>query len=114
MDVGALQTAYGRMAAISIAHALDHFYERDQRRSDRDHHDEWIVLSVHHAAECICNMRLLQIKPSNSLFSRKGSLWFPSLSETLKRLQAPQNIARLSAAEQQLLRLLEQLLVDRI
>ena len=30
----------------SIVHALDHFSERDRERSDRQHHDKWIVLSV--------------------------------------------------------------------
>ena len=41
-------------ARDSIKHALDHFWERGRPRADRSHHDKWIVLSVHHAAECIC------------------------------------------------------------
>lgn len=64
----------------SITHALDHFSEREAERSNRRHHDKWIVLSVHHAAECVCNMRLLGLDPSCPLFLRKGELWFPSLS----------------------------------
>ena len=93
----------------SIMHALDHFAEREHERSDRQHHDKWIVLSVHHAAECVCNMRLLQLEPESLLFSRNGDIWFPSLSVTLKQLQVPFNAARLSPAELQLLRLLNQL-----
>jgi hypothetical protein len=73
----------------SIIHALDHFSERDRPRADRRHHDKWIVMSVHHAAECICNMRLIQLEPNNPLFSRRGAIWFPSLSETLRELQLP-------------------------
>jgi hypothetical protein len=86
----------------SIKHALDHFSERDQPRADRRHHDKWIVLSVHHAAECICNMRLVELEPNNPLFSRKGSIWFPSLARALSELQHPRNGARLTPAERQL------------
>ena len=58
-------------------------------------------------------MRLLQIEPASSLFFRKGSLWFPSLRETLKQLQVPQNVVHLSPAEVQLLLLLKQLIDPR-
>jgi len=50
-------------------------------------------------------MRLLQLEPKSRLFRGK----FPSLSQTLKQLQVPLNLARLSPAEVQLLRLLNQL-----
>jgi hypothetical protein len=89
-------------ARDSIKHALDHFCERGQPRGDRGHHDKWIVLSVHHAAECICNMRLIDLEPNNPLLSKRGSPWFPSLTQTLGELQAPRNEARLSPAEHQL------------
>jgi hypothetical protein len=95
----------------SITHALDHFSERGRTTSNRRHHDKWIVLSVHHAAECICNMRLLQLEPKCPLFSnKKGGIYFPSLSKTLEQLHVPQNMAQLSPAEQRLLSLLGQLL----
>jgi hypothetical protein len=93
----------------SITHALDHFRERGLSDTNRRHHDKWIVLSVHHAAECVCNLRLLQLEPECPLFARSGGLWFPSLSEALKRLQNPPNAAQLSPAERQLLRLLGKL-----
>jgi hypothetical protein len=90
-------------------HALDHFSERGREVSNRQHHDKWIVLSVHHAAECVCNMRLLQLEQKNSVFSRNGNIWFPSLSTAVKHLQIPLNSARLSPAELRLLSLLSQL-----
>jgi hypothetical protein len=93
----------------SIRHALDHFSERDREGSNRPHHDKWIVLSVHHAAECVCNVRLLDLEPGCPLFSWKGRNWFPSLSDTLKRLKNAQNLPRLSPAEQKLFLLLRQL-----
>jgi len=93
----------------SIMHALDHFSERGRECSNRQHHDKWIVLSVHHAAECVCNMRLLQLEPKSTLFSRNGDIWFPGLPVTLEHLQVPPNSALLSPAEMQLLRLLRQL-----
>src|SRR5271169_3708550 len=98
----------GMSGRDSIKHALDHFSERGRERSNREHHDKWIVLSVHHAAECVCNMRLLQLEPKSPLFLPKGKIWFPNLSRTLKELQVPLK-ARLSPAELQLLRLLNQL-----
>lgn len=67
----------------SITHALYHFSERERERSNTQHHDKQIVLSVHHAAECVCNMRLLELDPSCPLFSRKGEVWFPPLSKTI-------------------------------
>jgi hypothetical protein len=93
----------------SIRHALDHFSERDRSRANRQHHDKWIVLSVHHAAECICNMRLIQLEPDNTLFSRRGSIWFPTLSDTLRELQLPRIANRLSPAELKLFMLLNEL-----
>jgi hypothetical protein len=94
----------------SIMHAFEHFSERGLERSNRQHHDKWIVVSVHHAAECICNALLLQVEPKSPLFFRDGNVWFPSLSRTLKQLQTPINSARLNPAELHLLRLLNQLL----
>jgi hypothetical protein len=60
------------------------------------------VLSVHHAAECICNMRLIDLEPNNPSLRKRGLIWFPSLAQTLGELKAPQNDARLSPAERQL------------
>ena len=93
----------------SIRHALDHFSERSRPHVDRRHHDKWIVLSVHHAAECICNMRLIQLEPDNPLFSRRGSIWFPSLSDTLRELQLSRIADRFSPAERKLFILLSEL-----
>jgi hypothetical protein len=94
----------------SILHALDHFSERDRARADRrPHHDKWIVLSVHHAAECICNMRLIQLEPDNPLFSRRGAIWFPSLSDTLRELKLPRMAERFTPAEWKLFTLLSEL-----
>ena len=93
----------------SITHALNHFSEREREaeRSNRTHHDKQIVLSVHHAAECVCNMQLLGLDPT--AFLRKGGLWFPFLSKTIKQLQLPINAERLSPAERQLFLLLSEL-----
>ena len=93
----------------SIMHALHHFFERGRPRADRRHHDKWIVLSAHHAAECICNMRLIQLEPDSRLFSRRGSIWFPSLSDALRELQLPRMAQRFSPAEQKLFILLSEL-----
>lgn len=93
----------------SILHALDHFSERDRARADRrPHHDKWIVLSVYHAAECICNMRLIQLEPDNRLFTRGGD-WYPSLSHTLRELKLPRMAERFTPAERKLFTLMTKL-----
>ncbi|WP_422032071.1 hypothetical protein [Reyranella sp.] len=73
----------------SLVHALDHFSERSRERSDRQHHDKWIAMSVHHAAECIANMRLVTFAPTHPLFKlRRGSVYFPTLKDSLEALKA--------------------------
>jgi hypothetical protein len=93
----------------SIRHALDHFSVRNRDNDRSQHNDKWIVLSVHHAAECICNALLLQIEPNCDLFENGEKTWFPSLSKTLQRLEVEQNREHLTNAEQRLVSLLRQL-----
>jgi hypothetical protein len=92
----------------SLRHALDHFSERERSRQ-RWHHDKWIILSVHHAAECVSNVHLLEIDPNNKAFSGRDGFWFPSLSKAIKALQEAQNAGRLSIVERQLFVLLGRL-----
>lgn len=106
IDTSAMVKGLWENGRDSIRHALDHFSARDQKSADLSHHDKWIVLSVYHAAECISNILLLQIEPNCQLFARNGQPWFPSLTVTLKQLQSPGHIERLSPAERQLLLLL--------
>lgn len=93
----------------SIRHALDHFSERNTENRKSRHADKWIVLSVHHAAECVCNAHLLQIEPDWDGFKRRGQPWFPSLYETLSRLKIEQHQKHLTDAERQLISLLHHL-----
>ncbi len=91
----------------SIIHALHHFSERGMARSDQGYHDKWIIVSIYHAVESICNMRLLQLDPNSPAVSKKeGHMRFPSLSKTLKELGKPQYSMYFSPAECQLFRLL--------
>jgi hypothetical protein len=64
VETAAVIDGLWRNARDSIKHALDHFNERTQERAPGLHNAKWIVLSVHHAAECFCNMRLLQLDPN--------------------------------------------------
>lgn len=99
-----------RNARDSIRHALDHFSEQaraDPNDRDREHHNKWIVLSVHHAAECICNIRLLQLEPNHKSVRRNDSMWFPSLDRCVAHLEELRE--RLSDAEFALLKLLSEL-----
>lgn len=97
----------------SLVHALDHFSERNRERSDRQHHDKWIALSVHHAAECIANMRLVTLAPNDPIFNRRGTVHFPSLSHSLPVLRAPVFSPQPTRAEQKLFDLLANLIPIR-
>ena len=93
----------------SILHALEHFAELSAKGSDQDHHTKWIVLSVHHAAELVCNTLLKQFDLENPLFKKKDGDWFPTLKQATQQLLAPMNLSRLTDSEVRLLGLLEKL-----
>lgn len=93
----------------SIRHAMDHFSEINREKVESKHHDKWIVISIYHASECVCNALLLKVEPTCPLFRRGSEEWFPSLYKSLERLKSDANIASLSAAELQLINLIEQL-----
>lgn len=90
----------------SIQHALEHFSNRSQEKEQTNHDDKWIVLSVYHAAECVCNALLLRVEPNCSLFYRGGAEWYPSLTKSLERLKLDSNQQHLTPAERQLLLLI--------
>jgi hypothetical protein len=92
-------------ARDSIRHAIDHFSNLRDGKADRDHHVKWAILSVHHSAECFCNMLLVALRQDLSSFQRKGKPWFPSLRDAVTQLTAPEIIERFSAGEQRLMEL---------
>ena len=94
-------------ARDSILHALEHFADLSSENASEFHHKKWIVLSVHHAAEAFCNMLLKQFDPENPNFKRNGKDWYPSLITAIEELLQPNNPARLTHAEAELLRLLK-------
>lgn len=107
----ATTTAHGLLenGLDSIRHAMHHFSERNREKGASRHDDKWIVLSVHHAAECVWNALLLGIEPNCTLFRRGSSVWYPSLTKSLSRLQSEANRQNLAASEVLLLSLLDQL-----
>ena len=111
MDKNASNTADGLLenGLDSIRHAMEHFSERNQKNGKSRHDDKWIVLSVHHAAECICNALLLRVEPNCPLFRKGESDWYPSLTKTLVQLKKDPNRQRLKDSEMRLISLLTQL-----
>lgn len=111
MDKNTLDTADGLLenGLDSIRHAMGHFSERNQKNGKSRHDDKWIVLSVYHAAECICNALLLRVEPNCLLFRKGGSDWYPSLTKTLVQLKIDPNRQKLKDSEMALLSLLNQL-----
>lgn len=108
-DASSLKEGLFENGLDSIRHALDHFTERRITSSRIPHHDKWAVLSVHHAAECICNVLLLELKGPDAFRKPGGSTWFPSLSRTLRELTSEPYLRNLTGAEHLLLELLDRL-----
>jgi len=90
-------------ARDSIRHAFDHFSEL--RRTPRNTHDiKWIILSVHHAAECYSSIMILDVAPDR-LRRRNGEIRFPSLADAVRILRETNVVLRLSPGERRLLEL---------
>lgn len=102
-DLLQLRDGLWENARDSIRHAFDHFSEL--RRSPRNAHDiKWIILSVHHAAECYSNIMVLDVAPE-CLAWRNGEIRFPSLTEAVRILREPNASLLLSPGERRLLEL---------
>ncbi|MGE0085764.1 MAG: hypothetical protein AB7S75_15245 [Desulfococcaceae bacterium] len=94
----------------SMEHAIEHFLELTYHKDNKWHHQKWIILSVHHAAECVVNMLLKEIDPSNRIFFKKdGSDHFPSLIPSINELIKYERDGKITKTEVHLLNLLEQL-----
>jgi predicted RNA-binding Zn-ribbon protein involved in translation (DUF1610 family) len=94
----------------SMYHAFEHFSELATNGSDKEHHHKWIVLSVHHAAECFLKILLKELDPTDSYVKdSKGRVRFPNLIDILLALRKLEHAGRLSRAEQKLLDLLDEI-----
>jgi ssDNA-binding Zn-finger/Zn-ribbon topoisomerase 1 len=109
-DTAAIVAGLWENGRDSARHALDHFSERVDGRN-KAHHDKWIILSVTHVAECISNMRLLEL--DSTKFFRGGRIHFPSLSKALKYLSRTEIVAQLRPVETKLFQLLNHLPILR-
>jgi hypothetical protein len=111
-DLTQLRDGLWENARDSIAHAFDHFWEL--RRSPRNpvHDTKWIVLSVHHVAECYANIVILDVAPDR-LGRRNGEIRFPSLTEALRILCETSVAMHLSFGERRLLDLFGELTEHR-
>ena len=59
-------------ALDSMRHAYDHFWElartqevRERANDTLRHHYKWVILSAHHAAECLLQRLLSDVEPAN-------------------------------------------------
>ncbi len=55
-------------ARNSMYHAFEHFSDLAANHGDKVHHRKWIILSVHHAAECFLKILLKDLDPTDSSF----------------------------------------------
>lgn len=97
----------------SIYHALDHVSNLSQGDKDEKHHKKWIIISVHHAAECFLKVILKELDPDdlfiNSNSRHRGEInWYPSLSSVIKELKGSHSNS-LKKSELKLFDLLETL-----
>ena len=91
-------------ARDSIRHAFDHFSELRRTPRNALHDIKWIILSVHHAAECYSNIVIIDVAPDR-LFQRNGRIRFPSLAEAVRILSEANLFLRISPGERRLVEL---------
>lgn len=108
-DPGSIGDGLWENARDAISHALDHYRELSGSRSGKSHHLKWAALSVHQAAECFCNMLLVQLDPDHQSLKRDGRLWLPSLPKTVRILGTGPLAQHLPQGETRLLLLLKEL-----
>src|SRR5262249_40646750 len=101
-----LQRRLWENAQDSVYHALQHFSELHCTGADKLHHRKWIILSVHHAAECFANCLLVAATPTEF---QGAAVWYPSLKDSIGRLSSFGNAARFNPAEHRLLLLFREL-----
>jgi hypothetical protein len=100
-------------AKDSLQHGLSHASELSHEGGS-DHHNKWIYLSAHHAAQCYCNWLLVNLEPTHPLFQpQDGKLFFPALRKTVKELSDARFSTRLTPGELRLTKVLERLSVHR-
>ena len=96
-------------ARDAIRHGLEHIRELAFAKHDREHHLKWVILSVHQAAECFCNMLLIRLAPEDPSLTRNGRPWFPSLRHTAGMLLEEPLRRAITLGERRLLELLKDL-----
>lgn len=97
----------------SVHHAMDHFWERARSEGylakgemPSIQHEKWIILSVHHAADCLLKLLCNKLGMLHLRQNRSGEVHYPSASEMLRRLGPLADTGRLSVSEKKLLVLL--------
>ena len=64
-------------ARNSMYHAFEHFSELAANQGDKDHHQKWIIISVHHVAECFLKILLKELDPTFSFLVLPDLEWVP-------------------------------------
>ena len=108
-ETSQLKKALWKNSLDSIQHALDHFWKLRQDQEERCHHVKWAVLSVHHAAECFCYIRLLELAPNEADFYPKGKPRPPGLHKALNNLKRRDPSLLMPLRERRLLKIFENL-----
>ena len=107
----------------SMRHGYDHFFElaraREYHRRAGDpllHHGKWVILSAHHAADCLLQGVLNDLDAANNCFKnpdKDKDRRHPSLSLVLKELESAANVEKLKPSEKTLLGLVRKLGCER-
>jgi hypothetical protein len=66
-------------AQDAMKHGAEHFRAYSDSGRESKHDLKWAVLSVHQAAECFCNILIIDITPDEKALVPNGKVWFPSL-----------------------------------
>lgn len=93
----------------ALRHAIEHVRELNENNRHAAHHLKWLVISVHQAAECLCNIFLIQFDPSHPSLTKKGETWLPAMSYTAEELLKEPLNQNLTLGERRILALIAQL-----
>lgn len=109
VDWALLRTGLWQNAQDAIRHGADHFRAYSDSGRSSNHDLKWGILSSHQAAECFCNILVIEITPDERSLIRNGRPWFPSLSRSTELLLDGRSQGVLSNAEIRLVTLYQNL-----
>lgn len=105
IDWAVIKQGLWENAQDAMRHGAEHFRAYSDSGRQSKHDLKWGVLSAHQAAECFCNILVIDITPNENTLVKGGQPWFPSLRKSTDLLLDGRAFGVLSNAEIRLITL---------